>query len=143
MDEASEFKASSRHDLDRLQAFVESACERAGADAASYFALRLAVEESFINIMRYAYGPDGGPVTVNVRNDGRRITIVMRDEGPPFDPTRVPAPDLSADWQHREAGGLGVHLLMNMMDDVAYARDADGGNVLTMAKEISRAAAGP
>lgn len=142
MTDAATFKASSMADLDRLVAFVARAGERAGADADCLFALHLAVEESFTNIMQYGYGSGGGPVTVNIRFDDNRISIAMRDRGPPFDPTRAPAPDLAADWQHREAGGLGVHLLMNMMDGVAYERDAEGENVLTMVKDLSGAATG-
>lgn len=139
MGDASAFTASFPSDLDRLQAFIARACDRAGVDvdADARFAVRLAVEESFTNIMRYGYGPGGGPVTVAVRNDDRRITIVMRDCGPPFDPTGVPAPVLDTDWQHREAGGLGVHLVRHMMDDVAYVRDVTGENVLTLVKNLS------
>lgn len=137
MGETSAFTAASPSDLDRLQAFVASACERAGANVDARFAVRLAVEESFTNIMQYGYGPDGGPVTVVVRFDAHRITIVMRDRGPPFDPTRVPEPVLDTDWQHREAGGLGVHLVRHMMDDVAYVRDVAGENVLTLVKNLS------
>lgn len=137
MGAASAFTASSPSDLDRLRAFVVRACDRAGADADTRFAVRLAVEESFTNIMQYGYGPVGGPVTVAVRFDDYRITIVIRDRGPPFDPTRVPAPVLDTDWQHRETGGLGVHLVRHMMDDVAYVRDVAGGNVLTLVKNLS------
>lgn len=139
MGDASVFTASSPSDLDCLQAFVTRACDHAGADDDTRFALRLAVEESFTNIMQYGYGPGGGPVTVAVQFDERRIVIVIRDHGPPFDPTGVPAPVLDTDWQHREAGGLGVHLVRHMMDDVAYVRDVAGENVLTLIKNRSGA----
>lgn len=136
MGDATELKASSLADLDRLVAFVERACERAGADVDSRFALRLAVEESFINIMQHGYGAGGGPVTVDLQREDNRITIVMRDQGPPFDPTTVPAPDLGADWQQRAVGGLGVHLMQKMMDRVRYERNAGRENVLTLVKEF-------
>ncbi|HKV66303.1 MAG TPA: ATP-binding protein [Rhodanobacteraceae bacterium] len=143
MGDASAFTASSPSDLDRLQAFVARACDHADVDADTRFAVRLAVEESFTNIMQYGYGPGGGPVTIAVQFDERRIIIVIRDRGPPFDPTDVPAPVLDTDWQHREAGGLGVHLVRHMMDDVAYVRDLAGENVLTLIKNRSGAAMPP
>lgn len=134
MDDGTEFKVSALADLDRLVAFVERACERAGVDADSRFALRLAVEESFINIMQHGYGAGGGPVAVHLQCEGDRITLVMRDQGPPFDPTTVPVPDLDADWQQRAVGGLGVHLMQKMMDEVRYKRIAEGENILTLVK---------
>lgn len=137
VDDANVFTASSASDLDRLQAFIARGCDRVGADADARFAVRLAVEELFTNIMRYVYGPSGGPVTVTLRPGDHRITIEMRDRGPPFDPTRVPAPVLDTDWQHRETGGLGVHLVRHMMDDVAYVRDVEGENVLTLVRNLS------
>jgi serine/threonine-protein kinase RsbW len=136
MGDATEFKVSALADLDRLVAFVARACERAGVDADSRFALRLAVEESFINIMQHGYGAGGGPMRVDLQREGNRITIVMRDQGRPFDPTTVPAPDLDADWQQRTVGGLGVHLMQKMMDEVRYERNAGRENVLTLVKEF-------
>ena len=143
MGDAGEFRASSLADLERLVAFVERHCELAGADADSRFALRLAVEEAFINIMQHGYGAGGGPVTVSLRADGQRITLTLRDQARPFDPTSVPAPDLGADWQQRAVGGLGLHLVQSMMNEVRYESDAGRENVLTLVKDFSGAATRP
>jgi anti-sigma regulatory factor (Ser/Thr protein kinase) len=138
-----EFKASSLADLERLVAFVERHCELADADADSRFALHLAAEEAFINVMQHGYGPGGGPVTVTLQVQDRRITLTLRDQARPFDPTSVPAPDLAAGWQQRAVGGLGLHLVQSLMNEVRYESDAGRENVLTLVKDFSGAATRP
>lgn len=140
MDDASEFKASSPRDLARLQAFVDEACERAGADPDSRFALRLAVEEVFTNIQKHGYGPGGGPVTVELRCEAGRIFLTLRDRAPAFDPTSVPAPEPAPDWRHRKVGGFGLHLVKSMMDEVRYQRSTNGENDLTLVRNFARIA---
>ena len=143
MRDADEFKASSLADLDRLLAFVDAACARAGADEDSRFALHLATEETFINLMQYGYGPGGGPVTVKLQARDRDLILTLRDRAPPFDPRTAPAPDLTADWQQRAVGGLGLHLVQNLMNEVRYRSDAGRENVLTLVRHISGAATRP
>jgi anti-sigma regulatory factor (Ser/Thr protein kinase) len=63
----------------------------------------------------------------------RQIVATLVDEAPAFDPTDAPAPDLDSPWDQRRAGGLGCHLLRQMMDEVKYAR-RERGNVLTLLK---------
>lgn len=62
------------------------------------------------------------------------LTIIMRDTGKYFDPSRVKAPNLKAGLAQREVGGLGLYLMRKLMDEVRYQPGARGGNVLTMVK---------
>ncbi|MEO7071914.1 MAG: ATP-binding protein [Rhodanobacter sp.] len=134
---SAELQVLALSDLDTVARFVDFSCERAGADADSRFALRLAVEESFSNIMQHGYGADGGPVTVQLHAQHDRISVTLRDRAPAFVPEQVPAPDLAASWQQRKVGGLGWHLVRQVMDEVSYERDAEGENVLTLVKYLS------
>jgi serine/threonine-protein kinase RsbW len=58
------------------------------------------------------------------------------DDGIAFDPLKVPPPDLTADLGSRPIGGLGVHFVKTLMDEVAYRRDGNR-NVLTMRKRFA------
>ncbi len=59
----------------------------------------------------------------------------ISDDGVAFDPLKVPPPDLTADLESRPIGGLGVHFVKTLMDEVAYRREGDR-NVLTMRKRF-------
>jgi anti-sigma regulatory factor (Ser/Thr protein kinase) len=58
------------------------------------------------------------------------------DYGRPFDPLSVPPPDLDAPIEERRIGGLGLHIVREMMDTLEYAREG-GRNVLRLSKKLS------
>jgi anti-sigma regulatory factor (Ser/Thr protein kinase) len=64
------------------------------------------------------------------------ITIILIDYGLPFDPSKIPMPDLKADLSDRKIGGLGIFLMRKLMDEVHYEPRADKSNVLTMIKHL-------
>jgi anti-sigma regulatory factor (Ser/Thr protein kinase) len=101
--------------------------------------LDVALDEILSNAIAYAFR-DGTAheILVAPTLSGDRLTIEIRDDGAPFDPLRIPAPDLSDDLDGREIGGLGMHFVRTVVDDVAYRR-CEGWNVLTLGKRLSRA----
>jgi serine/threonine-protein kinase RsbW len=131
---AIEFHTNSMRELGNVLAFVDQAC--AGVEADTVFAVRLAVEEAFTNIYKHGYAGGEGPVTVRVDVALRQIVATLVDEAPAFDPTEAAAPDLDAPWDQRRTGGLGCHLLRQMMDEVKYVR-RERDNVLTLLKTRS------
>jgi anti-sigma regulatory factor (Ser/Thr protein kinase) len=89
------------------------------------------------NIVLHGYGAgEPGPITVEVdrADDGARVTIT--DEGRAFDPADAPVPDLAAPWEEREAGGLGWHLVRQVVDELRYERRA-GANLVTLVKRAT------
>ena len=68
-------------------------------------------------------------VRLQVRDNG--VLLEYSDRGRPFDPLTAPEPDLEAPLQERGIGGLGVHLVRQIMRDVDYRR-ADGWNRIVM-----------
>lgn len=130
------FRAAGMTDLERLKAFVADACRSAGANDTATFALCLAVEEVFSNICEYGYAGRPGPVDVRISSDAGTISVQVADQAAPFNPADAPAPDLTSDWEHREPGGLGWHLVRELTDDMAYRRGVPRGNVVTLLKKI-------
>ena len=115
--------------------YVTRAAEAAGLDARSVQGVELAVDEACSNIIEHAYGGEGrGDIEVTYRIDGDGLTVLLRDYGQPFDPDRVPEPDLQAPLEDRDAGGLGLHFIRQLMDQVRFEFTAGSGNVLTMVK---------
>ncbi len=115
--------------------FIESSCQKHHVDDTKAYEISLAVDEAVTNIITHAYTSGGGNIRVVFARESDMIVITIEDEGSPFDPTKFPPPDVSADLEHREIGGLGIYLMRKVMDTVTYRREGCF-NVLTMKKRI-------
>jgi serine/threonine-protein kinase RsbW len=109
---------------------------RLPAEAAN--AVHIAVDEAVSNAIVHGY-PGGArgeiAVRLGLRPDG--VVIEVEDDGAPFDPRQVPPPDLTLPLDQRPIGGLGIHLIRSLMDEMSYVRRA-GRNVLKLVKNVSR-----
>ena len=102
--------------------------------------INLALEEAVTNVMMYAYpGRNDGQVFVEYTeaesDKGKKLIFTISDSGIPFDPTQKAEVDTSLPAEEREIGGLGIHLVRQLMDEVRYDRD-EGKNILTLVKNI-------
>jgi anti-sigma regulatory factor (Ser/Thr protein kinase) len=122
--------------IPQLADFVETIAQESNLDQALAMTLNLALEEAVTNVIMYAY-PKGSQGLVDleaiVRKDS--LVFILSDSGKPFDPTAAPKADISLDVEERPIGGLGIYMVMNIMDSVAYRRENDR-NILTMTKKI-------
>lgn len=130
-------RAARLENLPALLDAAERACERAGTSATDRDAVRLAVEEVSVNIITYGY-VDGtpGPITLTFAWDPTQMTIEIEDRARSFSPDTIGAPDLESDWERREPGGLGWHLVRQMVDLVRYRPNRGRGNHVTLVKQI-------
>jgi anti-sigma regulatory factor (Ser/Thr protein kinase) len=74
-------------------------------------------------------------VEVQVQLDEERLTVTITDDGPGFDPFGQAEPDTTLSVEEREIGGLGIHLVRKLMDEVSYER-RDGKNVVVLVKQL-------
>ena len=65
----------------------------------------------------------------------RLMTLVIKDNGTPFNPLERDEPDISLSADDREIGGLGIFITKKTMDTVNYSYE-NGQNILTMTKKI-------
>jgi len=114
--------------------FVEEVATALGVDPAIIPDVVLAVDEAASNIIIHGYQGQGGAVEIEVGQEGDALVIRLRDEAAPFDPTTVPAPDLTVPLEQRAVGGLGIHLIRQVMDEMAHRVTPQGGNELTLVK---------
>jgi len=97
--------------------------------------INLALEEIVSNVMLYAYPHDkSGQVFVECTK-GESLIFTVTDSGIPFDPTQKGEVDITLSAEERAIGGLGIHLVRQLMDEVIYNRE-DDKNVLTLIKKI-------
>ena len=121
-------------EVPRLNVFVDEVCEDMGCDMETTMRMNLAIEEAVVNVIDYAY-PSGtvGNVDINVTVYDNHMEFVISDSGTPFDPTKKEDVDISLPVEERRIGGLGIHLVKQLMDKISYERK-DGRNVLTLIK---------
>jgi serine/threonine-protein kinase RsbW len=117
--------------------FVRSRCIAAGMSEDAVFACELATDEACTNVIEHAYrDSQGGPIRISCHLNGDHFVVQLHDHGRPFDPTQVAAPTLSGSLSERDIGGLGLHFMRSLMDEVRFEFDAEAGNTLTMVKRI-------
>ena len=113
---------------------VEGAALGAGCSPECARDVVMAVDEACQNVIRHAYGGDCDQgIELEIRREGSRLRVRLRDHAPAVDPARIRARDLD----DVRPGGLGVHLIHELMDETHFEPDPSGaGNTLVMAKEI-------
>lgn len=127
--------------VDRLPAlleFLRAFWREQALPEAAVFPFELALDEVFMNVVMHG-SPAAAPpreVRVGLERRGADVLLVMEDDGVAFDPLTLPAPDTDAPVEARDIGGLGVFLVRELMDDVAYAHTGTH-NRLTMRKAVA------
>jgi serine/threonine-protein kinase RsbW len=102
------------------------------------YLVNLALEEILTNIVKYAFEDrDEHTVQVALRVKDSEVRIECSDDGRLFDPVAAPAPQLKDSISECREGGLGIHLVRQMVDSMEYRRDSSR-NVLTMKIRIDR-----
>ena len=88
------------------------------------------------NIIAYGYEDDARhQIDLEVTQAGSDLVMVIRDDGIAFDPFSDDPPDTQAPVEERPIGGLGCHLVKNLMDDCSYRRE-QGFNIATLRKQL-------
>ncbi len=98
--------------------------------------LNLILEELCTNYMEHAGEPPKSFLEVQMVLDGSLVVITVKDKGKPFDPTKIPDPDINLSIDKRKTGGLGLYFVKNYSDSIMYARK-DGSNVVTITKSLN------
>jgi anti-sigma regulatory factor (Ser/Thr protein kinase) len=98
------------------------------------------VEEALTNIIRHSYGgPCDKPIVVKLNKIGYgdknapALEIVIRDFGKQVDPESIKGRDLA----EFRPGGVGVHIMRSVMDEIEFSPADDCGMQLRMVKYIT------
>jgi len=125
-------------ELHSIRQTVEGEAVRFGFDRETAFRLALAVDEASTNIIRHSYG--GNPAQhfeLEIATTGDQFIVMLTDHGKSFDPTLLPRLDMQRYFERCARGGLGVHIIKLVMDDVTYAVTGDRVNQLRMMKHLA------
>jgi anti-anti-sigma factor len=115
-------------ELEGLYANVNQFLAKHKTPYRSGYAVNLAIEELVVNVIRYAYvDDDEHAIDIGLGVIGEQIILEIRDTGRPFDPREAPPHD--PDVEDLEVGGLGLTLVLDLVDGLTYRRENEKNHV--------------
>ncbi len=117
--------------LDRFREFVDQSARAAGAGPEVLLKIEVVLEELLVNHVSHAYKSGEGDSEVVCSCRPGFFCVEVSDEAAPFDPLQHAPPDLTLAPGERPIGGLGIHMVRSLADEIGYRREA-GRNVITV-----------
>lgn len=142
VDDAPGFAITIGNELTDIELVIEKIMEFSSANEMSgkiSNPVCMALDELLANIISYGYVDKARHeigIKVSLIHDA--VVIVITDDGLPFNPLTREEPDTKLSIEERGIGGLGIHLVKNVMDESYYKRHVDR-NVITIVKNITQA----
>ena len=113
-------------ELQRLNQLVTEFAEHHGLPSELVFRVTLVLEEIITNVISYGYEDEmEHEISVRLSWEDPDMKIEVEDDGRPFNPLEAPPPDMVKPLAERPVGGLGIHLVREMMDKLVYRREND------------------
>lgn len=133
--------SSSSGNLETIREFINDIARLAGFDVESASQIELAVDEACTNVIKHAHKFNSNKsLELSVQFDSDKIEIVISDNGKGFDITRVSKPDLEKYIHEAKKGGLGIHLMRSLMDEVRFDFDPGKKNRVSLIKFLKKSA---
>jgi anti-sigma regulatory factor (Ser/Thr protein kinase) len=125
------------HSLEEIFLFLGEFTGLHGIGPEASYGVTLAVEELFTNMVKY--NRQGDPeILLTLACDGRSLVATLTDcGGAPFDVTRAAEVDTTRPLEERPVGGLGLHLVRQMVDAIDYYQNGRCGTV-TIVKNLEQ-----
>jgi len=117
--------------LDRFREFVDRSARAADAGPEVLLKIEVVLEELLVNHALHAYGTGAGESEVACFCRPGFFCLEVVDEAAPFDPLQHTPPDLTLAPGDRPVGGLGIHMVRSLSDEIRYRREA-GRNVIVV-----------
>ncbi len=128
---------SNLSELDTLCQQLETFGRSLGLSKKCIFEINLALDELFTNIISYGFADDDEhKIKVTLTPQNKTLCLCIEDDGVPFNPVEAQEPALECSVEDCKIGGLGIHLIRNLMDEICYERCGEK-NVLTLKKNIT------
>jgi serine/threonine-protein kinase RsbW len=123
-------------ELPKLADKIEQLAERWEMSQALSMNINLVIEEATSNIINYAFIDDKKhEIRISISLINNLLTIIITDNGIPFNPLQHQQPDISLSAEERPVGGLGIFLISQIMDKMHYTRE-ENRNILKLIKNI-------
>ena len=121
-----------------LRQFVRELAAKQGCCEENLDCMVMAINEACMNVMQHAYhGKDDGEIVIEFWKDANELVVRIYDYAEKVDLDTIKSRNLS----DVRPGGLGVHIIHQVMDSVEYVNQPDvSGNMLEMRKQLNKPA---
>ncbi len=115
---------------------LDEFAEQFGVPPAIAATFHIIFDDLLNNVISYGFNDEQRHfIDVSLELTANSLIASIADDGVPFNPLAEATPDTQLSIEDRQIGGLGIHLVINMVDDISYQRTADK-NVLTLTKSF-------
>lgn len=124
--------------LPLVQSFVREAANLVGFAREDVSRIELAVEEAVSNVVEHAFLEDDEPGAFDIvcEQVTLGLGIIIREKGIPFDPDRAPVYEQGDDLEQVSARGMGMALMRQTMDEVAFHNLGPDGKETRLVKYL-------
>ncbi len=134
--------SSETENLEIIRDFIQRLAKKGGFDQEQSDQIALAVDEACTNVIKHAHHYDPRRmIDIAVFLHPDKIEIVVTDRGKGFDPKKLSKPDIKKYVHESRSGGLGIHLMRTLMDEVNYQFDPGKKNQVSLIKYLNTASA--
>lgn len=127
--------------LDIIRKFISGIAENMGFSEEEIYQIELAVDEACSNVIRHAYvgkANEKDSILVTVKTKPKQIIISIADTGIGFNPNSIKTPNMDEYLKRMKPGGLGLHLIKTLMDEVSFRIKPGVRNEVKMTKKLSK-----
>ena len=115
---------------------LDDFAEQFGVPPAIAATFHVIFDDLLNNVISYGFNDEQRHfIDIRLELTANSLIVSIADDGVPFNPLAESAPDTTLSIEDRQIGGLGIHIVINMVDDISYQRTADK-NVLTLTKSF-------
>jgi anti-sigma regulatory factor (Ser/Thr protein kinase) len=123
--------------LENIFVFVEQFISSNHIEVSVLYPVQLVVEELFTNILKYQRG-GGSNISLDLEKVDKKFVMRMKDfDSEEFDMTKSGEVNTDAYIQQKKPGGLGIHLVKQMVDSIEYEYN-NRISTITIIKHLER-----
>ncbi len=125
--------------LELIRDFVADVARKSGFNEENINKIELAVDEACTNVVKHAYDREVKcKIKLDIQVNNQEFTIKVKDTGKGFDPEQLEDIDMSKYMKEFRTGGLGIHLMRTLMDEVKYNIKPGKSNQVVMTKYLKK-----
>ncbi len=127
---------SQTENLELVREFVSKIAQKVGLNETDINKIELAVDEACANVVQHAYDPTLNirPLHVAIEVDYQKLTVIVTDQGKGFDFSKIRPIEMNQYLAEMKIGGLGIHLIKSLMDEVEFEIHPGKKNQVRMVK---------
>jgi serine/threonine-protein kinase RsbW len=127
---------SQTENLELVREFVSKIAQKVGLGETDINKIELAVDEACANVVKHAYDPATiiRPLHVAIEVDYQKLTVIVTDQGKGFDLSKIRPIEMNQYLAEMKIGGLGIHLIKSLMDEVEFEINPGKKNQVRMVK---------